>query len=258
MGINASVYVPDWAIPPGVGALQTTRLGGVSEGVYQGFNLGTHVGDDPLKVAANRAQLAQMLPGPAIWLEQVHGTVVVDLDELDNQDPQGPPPKADGAVARQPGRVCVIQTADCLPVLCCDRSGQVVGAAHAGWRGLAGGVIEAMVAAMATDPADLCVWLGPAIGPSAFEVGEEVRTAFVDRDARAAAAFRPAPSGSSPGKWWGDLHALARLRLERLGVGSVTAAAEACTVLGRERYFSYRRDGVTGRMASLIWLKPGR
>ena len=159
-------------------------------------------------------------------------------------------PDADASVSRRPGAVCVVMTADCLPVLLCDRAGSVVGAAHAGWRGLQGGVIEATVAAMQVPPSDIIAWLGPAIGPTAFEVGDEVRAAFVDAEPGAAAAFRP---GVQSGKWLADIYLLARLRLQSLGVSGVFGG-DLCTVTDRQRFFSYRRDGVTGRMASLVWL----
>ncbi|HEX5804526.1 MAG TPA: peptidoglycan editing factor PgeF [Azospira sp.] len=243
----ASWFVPDWPLPPGVRALQTTRLGGCSQGPWAGLNLGEHVGDAPQAVAANRRQLASRLPNPPTWLNQVHGTAVAAIDDL----VPGVPPAADAAVARMPGKVCAVMTADCLPLLLCDRTGSVVAAAHAGWRGLCAGVIEATVAAMAVPPAELSVWLGPAIGPAAFEVGDEVRAAFVTDDAAAAAAFVRGQGD----RWLADLYALARLRLRRLGVGTV-AGGDECTYRQAERYFSYRRDGVTGRMATLIWRDP--
>ncbi|MFC5301322.1 peptidoglycan editing factor PgeF [Azospira restricta] len=241
----ASWFVPDWPLPPGVRALQTTRVGGVSGAPWAGFNLGDHVGDEPAAVAANRARLAAMLPAMPVWLAQVHGVDVARLDAL----PAGAPaPVADAAVARAAGRVCAVMTADCLPLLLCDRDGTVVAAAHAGWRGLCAGVIEATVAAMAVRPAALSAWLGPAIGPAAFEVGDEVRAAFVARDAAAADGFVRGDGG----RWFADLYRLARQRLAALGVPAVHGGGE-CTWRQADRYFSYRRDGVTGRMATLIW-----
>lgn len=235
---------PDWPAPARVRALSTTRCGGVGGQPYDSLNLGTHVGDLPASVAANRAILRGVLPGEPYWLNQVHGTRVVDAACPDGV------PDADASVSRRPGAVCVVMTADCLPVLLCDRAGSVVGAAHAGWRGLQGGVVEATVAAMQVPPSDIIAWLGPAIGPTAFEVGDEVRAAFVDAEPGAAAAFRP---GVQSGKWLADIYLLARLRLQSLGVSGVFGG-DLCTVTDRQRFFSYRRDGVTGRMASLVWL----
>ena len=236
--------VPDWPAPARVRALSTTRAGGVSVAPYDSLNLGTHVGDDAANVAANRAQVRRIVPSEPAWLNQVHGTVVAAAASVAGV------PDADGSVSRTPGAVCVVMTADCLPVLLCDRAGTVVGAAHAGWRGLHGGVIEATVAAMQVAPADVIAWLGPAIGPTAFEVGDEVRAAFVATDAIADAAFKPA---GQPGKWLADIYLLARQRLAALGVTAVYGG-DCCTVSESRRFFSYRRDGVTGRMASLVWL----
>ena len=242
----AECHVPEWAVPANVRALQTTRNGGVSQGPWASFNLGDHVGDDPAAVAANRALLASRLPAEPHWLAQVHGTVAVDAEKMHKTA------VADAAFARQAGQVCVVMTADCLPVLFCDRHGTVVAAAHAGWRGLLAGVLERTVDAMKVPPADLLVWLGPAIGPRCFEVGDEVRRAFVTADPGASLAFVPGAAG----KWLCDIYLLARQRLGALGVLSVSGGG-ACTVSESERYFSYRRDGVTGRMASLIWLESG-
>lgn len=225
----------------------TTRLGGVSQGPYASLNLGDHVGDDPAAVVENRAILQQRLGLPAAphWLTQVHGCQVATAEQ------SMPGCAADAICTRQPGRVCAVLTADCLPLLICDRQGGGVCAVHAGWRGLAAGVIEAALAKHDRPAADLLVWLGPAIGPGAFEVGEDVRQAFVAQDCEAEAAFEPLRAGH----WLADIYTLARQRLSRLGVGFV-GGGEYCTVTDRERFFSYRRDGVTGRMASLIWLEP--
>jgi len=237
----ADVIVPDWPAPPRVRALSTTRAGGSGSGPYASFNLAAHVGDDPAVVAANRRLLD---PGIApLWLQQVHGTRCVDVAaSADGVE-------ADASWSRSSALACAVLTADCLPVLLCDDAGTVVAAAHAGWRGLAAGVIEATVAAMAVPGARLMAWLGPAIGPTAFEVGDEVRAAFLRQDAAAATAFVP----HGAGKWLCDLYALAARRLARLGVERVYGGGY-CTFSEPERFFSYRRDGATGRMATLVWL----
>ncbi|UXY17128.1 peptidoglycan editing factor PgeF [Chitiniphilus purpureus] len=235
---------PDWPAPPTVRAWVTTRAGGVSQPPFASLNLGDHVGDDPHAVSRNRALLRAHLPADPVWLTQVHGIAVADATSV------RPGARADAVIARQAEAVCAILTADCLPVLLCDVRGSVVGAAHAGWRGLADGVIEATVAAMAVPPDALLAWLGPAIGPATFEVGDEVRARFVADQPVAEAAFRAA---ATPGKWWADLYGLARLRLMRLGVRRIYGG-NFCTASDEARFFSYRRDGVTGRMASLIWL----
>lgn len=214
-------------------------------GPYASLNLGTHVGDDPEAVAANRARLlGEMDEVMPRWLQQVHGTRVAgDGDSLQES--------ADASVTAHPGAASVVMTADCLPVIFCDRAGTRVAAAHAGWRGLAAGVLEATIQAMAAGPNGLMAWLGPAIGPEAYEVGDEVREAFVKRAPGAAAAFRP---GRSAGKWWCDLYLLARQRLEGAGVKDVHGGG-FCTFTDRERFFSFRRDGETGRMATVVWLE---
>ncbi|MDD3484451.1 peptidoglycan editing factor PgeF [Azovibrio restrictus] len=237
--------IPDWPAPARVRSLQTTRLGGISLPPYDSLNLGAHVGDAPEAVAGNRASVAASLPAQPCWLEQVHGTRVLDLDEEGTREW-----RADAAFSRQPGRVCAVMTADCLPVLFCDREARVVAAAHAGWRGLLEGVLENTVAAMGLPPAVLMAWLGPAIGPGAFEVGEEVRQAFTARDPAAAACFVP----GVPGRHLADLYGLARLRLEACGLPAIHGGGY-CTHGEAARFFSYRRDGRTGRMVSLIWLE---
>lgn len=221
----------------------TTRAGGVSGAPWDSFNLGDHVGDDSARVAANRARLRRDLPGEPGWLRQVHSARVVRLGDAPN-------PEADAAFTRERGRVCAVLTADCLPVLFCDRAGSVVAAAHAGWRGLAGGVLEATVAAMQVPPGEIIAWMGAAIGPQAFEVGDDVRDAFVTRHAAAAEAFAP---HATPGKWLADIYRLARLRLGAVGVQAVHGGGR-CTFSEADNFFSYRRDGVTGRMAALVWL----
>ena len=235
--------IPDWPAPPKVRALVTTRQGGVSIAPYASFNLGDHVGDDPAAVAENRRRLRMLLPAEPAWLKQVHGVRCVDAAQV----PSGI--VADAAFARVPGVVCAVLTADCLPVLLCDDCGTLVAAAHAGWRGLAVGVIEATVAAMGLPGEQLMAWLGPAIGPENFEVGSEVREIFVTHDPQAAGAFVP----HGHGKWLCNIYLLARQRLEALGVCR-HAGADFCTVRDAQRFYSYRREGVTGRMATLIWL----
>lgn len=237
------LIVPDWPAPPNVRALQTTRRGGVSTAPYDSLNLGAHVGDNPLTVARNRELLNHLLPSEPVWLEQVHGTLVAAADAAGCQL------QADACIARHRGSVCVVMTADCLPVLLCDAQGTVVGAAHAGWRGLCDGVIEATVRAMEVAPQNLMAWLGPAISQEAFEVGSEVRAAFVAAQPQAVSAFIP----GQPGKWFADIHALARLRLNALGITQIYGG-DHCTHREREKFFSYRRDGVTGRMGTFIWL----
>lgn len=248
------ILVPEWpSLPPNIGAMMTLRAGGASTGVYGdgasggGFNLGDHVGDDVAAVAANRAALAKILPSAPVWLKQVHGTQVVDLSTVVDEC------EADACVAGKQGRVCAIMTADCLPVLLADSAGTIVGAAHAGWRGLVNGVLENTVAAMAERGAtNMTAWLGPAIGPSQFEVGEDVFQAFVAQDTAARHAF--VARENLPGKYLADIYQLARLRLAKVGVTDVSGGGE-CTVTDMHRYYSYRRDKTTGRMASLIWLK---
>jgi YfiH family protein len=235
---------PDWSAPPNVRALFTTRRDGTSNAPWDSFNLGDHVGDNPAHVARNRDELSKQLPASPVWLRQVHGTRCVDAAAVTAGT------EADAAIARRNGVVCAVLTADCLPVLLCDESGTVVGCAHAGWRGLADGVIESTVAAMGTPGNQLMAWLGPAIGPTAFEVGDEVRASFLAQDTAAGDAF----IAGRPGKWLCDIYLLARQRLAALGVRRI-ASTDFCTHRDRDLFFSYRRDGVTGRMASLIWLE---
>ncbi len=250
---------PDWPAPATVRALSTWRCGGASLSPYASLNLGGHVGDSADAVAENRRRLAAAagLPAEPVWLTQVHGTAVADLDavakldavidlDADDRAEVGP---ADAAFTRQPGRVCAILTADCLPVLLAAEAGDLVGAAHAGWRGVAAGVIEATVQAMAVAPPGILAWLGPAIGPAHFEVGAEVREALLAADPGAGAAF----VANSRGRFMADLAALVRRRLAALGVSHIYGGGE-CTFATAERYFSHRRDGVTGRQATLIWL----
>ena len=244
------LIVPDWPAPPQVRSVITTRQGGVSQGVYSSLNLGDHVGDDPLAVLANRNRLAAAIQTQPVWLNQVHGTRVVDAAE--HLVPAALP-DADAAFTCQLGVACTVMTADCLPVLFCDDAGTVVAAAHAGWRGLLAGVLEETIASMRVPAKRMLAYLGPAIGPQAFEVGDEVRAAFVAFSADAATAFKPAGKGTANGKWLADIYLLARQRLAGQGVERVFGG-DFCTVTDADRFFSYRRDGQTGRMASTIWL----
>lgn len=243
--MSLALIQPDWPAPAGVRAAMSTRLGGVSAGPYAALNLGTAAGDDPAAVNENRRRLAMALDLPAEpgWLKQVHGRTVVSLAQA------GRTPEADASYATGPGGVCVVQAADCLPVLLCDDGGSVVAAAHAGWRGLAAGVLEATVQALPVKPETLMAWLGPAIGPDAFEVGAEVRDAFVGPDPGSAGHFQP----RGPGKFLADLFGLARRRLAQAGVERAYGGGR-CTYSEPAHFFSHRRDGRCGRMAALVWL----
>lgn len=238
--------IPDWPdAPANVRALATTRVGGVSEGPYRGWNLGLHVNDDPERVAENRARLRSMLPGRPAWISQVHGIAVADAAEVREG---GPTLVADASVAGAAGVVCAVLTADCLPVLFADLDGKVVGAAHAGWRGLAAGVLGETVKAMrARGAGEITAWLGPAIGAEKFEVGADVLEAFRGGEG----CFRPYPG--RPGKYLADMNALARQMLQGDGVTRVHGGG-LCTATLEDSFFSYRRDGVTGRQATLVWL----
>ena len=242
----------DWEAPAGVRAACTLRRGGASAAPYASLNLGLHVGDEPAAVTENRHRVAAALAlaREPFWLHQVHGARVADADAVATGGAQAPAASdpADAAVTRQPGRVLAILVADCMPVLLASDDGAVLGAAHAGWRGLAGGVLEATVAAMRAEPRRIRAWLGPAIGAANFEVGEEVRAAFLAHDAQAAAGF----AANARGRWQCDLALLARQRLTAMGVSQVWSAG-LCTYERAAQCFSYRRDGRTGRMAALIW-----
>jgi YfiH family protein len=237
---------PEWPAPPGVRAAFTLRTGGVSLGPYQALHLGTHVGDAPAAVAENRRRVraALELPAEPAWLEQVHGTHVLERGAAAAAGTEA----ADALIARTPGVVAAVQVADCLPVLLAARDGSVVAAVHAGWRGLAAGILGAAVARAGVPAGELLAWLGPAIGTAHFEVGDEVRAAFLAHDARAAAAFAP----NARGRWQCDLNLLARQRLAAAGVSAVFGG-RWCTYADGAQFFSYRRDGRCGRMAALIW-----
>jgi polyphenol oxidase len=224
--------------------ISTLRGGGVSDGRYASLNLGDHVNDDAGRVAENRRLLrsAARLPAEPDWLRQVHGAAVVDLEQPMVST------TADAAVTRRVGRVCAILTADCLPIILAARSGEAVAAAHAGWRGMAAGVIESTVRVLGLPGEQLQAWLGPAIGPKNFEVGAEVREALVEREGGAEAAFRP----NARGRFMADLGLLAKQRLERVGISRIYGGGE-CTYADSQRFFSHRRDGLTGRQATLIW-----
>jgi YfiH family protein len=249
----------DWPqLPHGIDSLSTERTGGVSKAPYDdgcgngGLNLGMHVGDDPADVQKNRLLLRAGLPAEPIWLTQVHGNAVIDADALTDADLQRAP-DADAIVTSTSGRVCVIQTADCLPVLFCSSDGKVVGAAHAGWRGLATGVLENTIHQMRRKGArEITAWLGPAIGPQKFEVGRDVLDAFIAIDADDAAAFQAIQGHDQ--KYLADIYHLAKNALKRQGVSQI-AGGGFCTMTEERRFYSYRRDGVTGRMASLVWIK---
>jgi polyphenol oxidase len=241
-------FAPDWPAPARVRAWVTERGGGRSTGSYATLNLATHVGDSPERVAANRSLLraGRQLPAEPVWLEQVHGATVLDLD-LD-RDAAG---AADGAVTTRAGVVCAVLTADCLPVIFASRDGGRVGVAHAGWRGLLSGVLPATVRALRAPPADIIAWLGPAISAGSYEVGAEVRDAYLERDAGADEAFRP----NARGRWQADLYALARASLAKAGVGAVHGGG-FCTYRDADRFFSHRREAPCGRLATLVWLAP--
>ncbi len=242
-----ALILPDWPAPAGVRAAFSLRSGGVSSPPFDSCNIAAHVGDEPGAVAENRRRVRERLELPAepAWLTQVHGSRVADLDAESSGGSLAP---ADGAVTRMPGRVCAIQVADCMPVLFASADGAAIGAAHAGWRGLAGGVLEAVVAAMQAPPDGLLAWLGPAIGQTHFEVGDEVRAAFLAADPGAGAAFTANPRG----RWQCDLYGLAKRRLAALGVTRVHGGGW-CTYADAGNFFSYRREGRCGRMAALIW-----
>jgi len=247
MSLPREWLVPDWDAPARVRAFVTTRAGGVSSGEFASMNLGGGGGDDPAHVARNRLIVREQLPAMPRWMKQVHGTDVADLDVLGESQV----PVADAAVASKPGRVAVVLTADCMPLFLADEAGGRVAVTHAGWRGMAAGVIERTVEAMGSKPSGVVAWMGPAIGPGAFEVGPEVREAFVAADPDAHDAFRT----HRPGKFMADLYALARRRLASAGVTRVHGGG-LCTYTDPQRFFSYRRAQKSGRMGAFIWIEP--
>jgi YfiH family protein len=256
---NLNFIIPNWPLPTNVKALQTTRIGGVSHAPYASLNLGAHVNDDEIAVSKNRLLLAPYLPSEPVWVNQVHGVEVIDAAQstcLQN---------ADASFTTKPNIVCVTMTADCLPVLLCDKAGTVVAAVHAGWRGLCDGAIEAAVNKFPVERNEILAWLGPAIGPDAFEVGDEVRQQFIQHDQQAEQAFKPHVYHKINQKWFCNMYLIAQQRLHKLGVTQIYGGSDLgvydencsenfCTYTDEARFFSFRRDNVTGRMASLIWL----
>lgn len=235
---------PDWPVPENIKATVTTRTGGYSQSPFNGFNLATHVEDEHDAVIKNRKMLTEalQLPSEPVWLEQVHSAVAIEASNKNR--------KADASYTNQINTVCAVMTADCLPVLFCNKHGTQVAAAHAGWRGLADGILEATIDAMNEKTNELMVWMGPAIGPDVFEVGDEVRDAFIQVLPQAEQAF----TQKNPGCWLADMYLLARQRLEQKGITDIYGGGY-CTYTEKERFYSYRRDGKTGRMASLIWIE---
>jgi YfiH family protein len=240
--LTAKFIFPDWPAPENVHAIQTTRVGGFSSAPYETLNLGDHVKDHPINVSKNRQLLNTYLPTEPVWLNQVHGVRVINAAYSSCLE------SADAAFSFKANTVCVTMTADCLPVLLCDQAGTVVAAVHAGWRSLCDGVIEATVKAMQVEGEYLMAWFGPAIGPHAFEVGSEVRAQFIAQDSESAHAF--VPHGK---KWLGDIYKIATQRLNELGITQIYGG-NLCTYTDKSRFFSFRRDGDTGRMGTFIWL----
>jgi polyphenol oxidase len=241
--MNDFIY-PEWSAPRQVHTVSTCRLAGYSKSPYNSFNLAQHVGDNAHHVEQNRQKLIHdaCLPNSPLWLQQTHSCRVIEASAWQ------PDIEADGCIARQSGEVCVVMTADCLPVLIADKHGQVVAAVHAGWRGLCDGILEQTVKQMAVAPEQLLVWFGPAIGSAVFEVGDEVRQAFLTKNPELSWAFKP----TSANHWLADLVQIAKARLRLVGVNSFYGG-QWCSFTD-QRFYSYRRDRQTGRMASLIWV----
>ena len=244
----SDLIIPNWPAPKNVYALQTTRDGGASHAPFNSLNFGSHVNDNPQHVAQNRQLLNQFLPNEPVWLNQIHGINVVDAADTDCL------PDADASYTSRKNVVCVTMTADCLPILLCDQAGTAVASIHAGWRSLCDGVIETTVKQMPVESNQLMAWLGPAIGPNAFEVGTEVRTQFIAKDAQAELAFKKHGENQEQDKWLADIYKIATQRLNNLGITQIYGGGE-CTYTDKEKFFSFRRDGQTGRMATLIWLE---
>lgn len=245
--MNRNYLKPDWPAPPSIKAFTTTRKFGHSKAPYDKFNLADHVEDDPEAVKKNRQQLREelALPTQPLWIHQVHGTKVISLDEVHDSSPE-----ADAVITQSPHRVCAVLTADCLPILLCNSEGNEVGAIHAGWKGLLAGVIDSTLEALNTPNEQLMVWLGPAIGPDAFEVDAEIRDAYMKRNLNNQSAFK-----EKEGHWHGDIYQLAKINLLQLGVHQVYGG-NFCTYTDEQRFYSFRRSkGVTGRMASIIWIE---
>ncbi len=247
---SLNLIKPDWPAPPSIVAFTTTRSGGISEGPYASFNLGHHVGDNPSHVNQNRQMLINSikLPHEPIWLNQTHSKIIINLDDLNNQSSETTLPNADGSYTTRPQQICAVLTADCLPVLLCNRTGTEIAAAHVGWRGCLAGILSEAVKQFRSQPSELMAWLGPAIGPEAFEVGPEVFEAFTDRHPKNKSAFIPQTNG----KYLANLYLLATLELNREGVTAVYGG-DYCTYTDEGMFFSYRKSGGnTGRMASII------
>ncbi len=255
MSAGIEIIEPDWPALARVRAAFTLRTGGVSVAQFDSLNLGAGIGDSPESVAENRRRLRERvrLPAEPVWLEQVHGTTVVDVEVIQEAETRKAAPKADAAVAHAPDHVCAIRVADCMPVLFAAVDGSAVGASHAGWRGLAGGVLEATIARLGIPPAQLVAWMGPTIGQHNFEVGDDVRDAFMKTDSMAASAF----VRNGRNRWQCDLYALAQQRLNAAGITMIYGGGW-CTFAEPDRFFSYRRDGQCGRMAALIWMESAR
>ena len=253
---NSNLIMPNWPAPANVKALQTTRNGGISSVPYHSLNLGEHVKDNSLHVAQNRQLLSQFLPSEPVWLNQVHGVDVIDAANTSCA------PSADASYATRKNVVCVTMTADCLPILLCDQAGKAVANIHAGWRSLCHGVIESTIKQMPVETSQLMAWLGPAIGPNSFEVGGEVRAQFIQKGlalgiSQSETAFKSYGDNQEQDKWLADIYKIATQRLNNLGVTQIYGGGQNehwCTYTDEDRFFSFRRDGVTGRMATLIWL----
>ena len=249
--LESTFIIPNWPAPANVRALQTTRNVGISAAPYNSLNFGEHVKDNPLHVAQNRQLLSQFLPTEPVWLNQVHGVDVIDAANTSCA------PSADASYATRKNVVCVTMTADCLPILLCDQAGTVVASTHAGWRSLCDGVIEATVKKMPVESSQLMAWLGPAIGPNAFEIGGEVRAQFIQKDSQSQTAFKSYDENQEQDKWLADIYQIATQRLNNLGITQIYGGGRDehwCTYTDENRFFSFRRDGLTGRMATLIWL----